>query len=273
MATAYITLLLVFIYYARGNVASPFLNTVDHAFLYVLWRNTFIKPSAGSGSVLEKAVLMFSDTQIVTGIALLVSGYTQMKGGIDVYHWQILVYLVWFSSLTHLTTLTVLRQYFRSNPAVRSWRAFLMLATVIMLGVALLPTGDFFWIPDLFGAVPVKCYYLQLAPRYAGTFAGSAAGGDVPLSTMIVSVLILFYGYATRFVKLSSGATDLARYWLRIVPGRLWKGWIDKCDANKSPRSTRLSLRFFQFLLEVIHTSLHAYYEIYESMLWEVNKP
>jgi len=55
---------------------------------------------------------MFSDPQLVTGIGILVSGYTQITCSLSTYYWQVIVYLAWFSSLTYLTTLTALRAFF-----------------------------------------------------------------------------------------------------------------------------------------------------------------
>ena len=173
---------------------------------------------------------MFSDHQLVTGIALLISGYVQLPCDIDAYHWQILAYLVWFSSLTHLTTLTVLRQYFRETPAIRSWRAALMLVTMIMLSVALLPTGDDYWIVfwdpavpgSMLAGLPVRCFY----QRFASNHAFSHDGPYLEFTNervMVISILILILGYMTRIIKLSSRATDITIYWLRLAPGIQWK--------------------------------------------------
>lgn len=58
---------------------------------------------------LRRTILIISDQQAVTGIALLASGFAQLVSGIASHHWQILVCLVWSPSLKPLTTLTVLR--------------------------------------------------------------------------------------------------------------------------------------------------------------------
>jgi hypothetical protein len=58
-------------------------------------------------------VLLFSDIQIVTSLTILSAGYSQLHCGISSYDWQILVYTAWFSSVTHLTTLTVIWHWFR----------------------------------------------------------------------------------------------------------------------------------------------------------------
>lgn len=92
-----------------GYVDEEFMNRIDRAIADTLWRKDRSKPSEAWKSTLRSAVLMFSDQQLVTGIALLASGYAQLPYGLASYYWQIIIYLAWFSSLTHLTTLTFLR--------------------------------------------------------------------------------------------------------------------------------------------------------------------
>ena len=108
-ASAYLTLLLVVVHYAMGCVPSQFLNGFDKGVLRTVWRLARFRPSRLWEPPLRNAVLMLSDQQLVTGIALLASGYSQLSYGLSSYHWQLIVYLAWFSSLTHLTTLTALR--------------------------------------------------------------------------------------------------------------------------------------------------------------------
>ena len=108
----FLMLLLVVVHYAMGCVPSQFLNKFDEGILRTLWRIAHFRPSETWEPLLRKAVLMLSDQQLVTGIALLASAYSQLSCGLSSYHWQLIVYLAWFSSLTHLTTMTALRQYF-----------------------------------------------------------------------------------------------------------------------------------------------------------------
>ncbi|KAK9847314.1 hypothetical protein MYU51_019581 [Penicillium brevicompactum] len=67
-------------------------------------------------------ILSMSDVQIITGISIIVSGAAQLKCGISTHQWQVLVYLAWFSSLTHLSCLTLLRNCLHQRPAERIWR-------------------------------------------------------------------------------------------------------------------------------------------------------
>jgi hypothetical protein len=56
----------------------------------------------------EAIILAFSDQQLVTGLALLISIY--IKGDITVYTFQVATSLAWFSSTIHLATLVVLKE-------------------------------------------------------------------------------------------------------------------------------------------------------------------
>jgi hypothetical protein len=56
----------------------------------------------------ETIILAFSDQQLITGLALLLSIY--IKGDITVYTFEVATALAWFSSTIHLATLVVLKE-------------------------------------------------------------------------------------------------------------------------------------------------------------------
>lgn len=117
-------------------------------------------------------VLMMSDQQMVTGIALLFSAAAQLRCSISAYHWQVMIYLVWLSSFTHLGTLTILRRYFYNKPLMRLWRLVFITILILLLIAALIPTGNLNWLPlrpqsdtgailpfDGLKGVPALCLY------------------------------------------------------------------------------------------------------------------
>lgn len=65
-------------------------------------------------------MLAMSDLQILTGVSILMRGYIQLHYGITCWHWQQLVYLAWFSRVTHQACLTLLRAYLYLNPVERT---------------------------------------------------------------------------------------------------------------------------------------------------------
>ena len=84
---------------------------------------------------LEKFVLALSDQQLVTGLAILIAGYTN-RCTLSLFHFNIIASLAWFSSTTHLSTLAVLRVYLMDRPRVRDWRVVAMVSLLGLLVAA-----------------------------------------------------------------------------------------------------------------------------------------
>ena len=84
---------------------------------------------------------VISDQQILTGVSILTAGYAK-RCSINVYHWQVVVYLAWMSSGTHLITLSVLRNYLREKSILRLSRVAGMFILFLMLFIAIAPTGS-----------------------------------------------------------------------------------------------------------------------------------
>src|SRR4051794_18990845 len=94
-----------------------------------------------------QCMLMIADTQLVTGFAIAISGYSSFSCGLSVYHWKMLVYLVWFSCVTHLAALTCLRTYLHVHWIARFFRLTFMALLMIFIIVGLVPTGHFNFSP------------------------------------------------------------------------------------------------------------------------------
>ncbi|KXH37099.1 hypothetical protein CSIM01_00161 [Colletotrichum simmondsii] len=99
------------------------------------------------GSAVEQAfhkcIITLADAQLITGIAIILSGYYALAKGLSTYHWQMVVCLAWFSTMTHLSALTFLRTYLHNHPAGRLWRLLLMSLLTALLAVSFVPTGHF----------------------------------------------------------------------------------------------------------------------------------
>ena len=258
-----------------GCVREQDLNIVDEKFLRMIRRLAHFAPSPEWKKPLGKAVLMFSDQQIVTGIALLASGFSQLPTGLDAYHWQIVVYLAWFSSFTHLTTLTVLRSYFQHYPATRLWRVFFMLVTVTLLGVALLPTGNQFWLkshregPITLG-IPALCFFLSRNFNMS-TFGLPVGDQGDQGPSMTISILVLFFGYVTRMVKLWPKASGFTRSWLRTKPGNAIKRVLHASNHQSRQPKANIYWKLKRMVFEVIYIVILAHLVLWDSMLWEVS--
>ena len=100
--TAYLTLALLILHYVTvhdyhrtNGRGKEYSNPIDRSVLIFIRQRVFAwTPSRRFEYAMEKAVLILSDAQLVTGLAILISGYSQLNCGISAYHWQIMVCVV-----------------------------------------------------------------------------------------------------------------------------------------------------------------------------------
>ncbi|KAJ9616368.1 hypothetical protein H2200_000086 [Cladophialophora chaetospira] len=192
-----------------SNGTSYHANPLDTCFLGLLRKSkqsiqsskerTTSPPARSLQSRLEaaciKCVLSMSDLQIWAGISILASGFAQLKCGLSCYHWQLLTYVAWFSAVTHLACLTILRNYLYNRQGERLWRICGMLVVLVMLIVALIPTGNYDFQQFDGDSRPypgeyAMCYFWQMSRDL-----------DVVVPT-VLSILILALGFASRVVRL-----------------------------------------------------------------------
>ena len=295
MLSAYLTLTLVIIHYLIDRRQQR--NSVDKAFLdFVVPKALTIQSEDTSERwtrAFDAAVLFLGDTQVVTSIAIILSGYVQLPCGLSAYHWEIVVDLAWFSALTHLTALTSLRHYFQHRPAMALWRVLFMGITLILLSSALQPTG---YVPQTPEDVDPALQYVSTVASFRNFVASPAicllnghrraelakslflaSDSSLPLNKaeppfntvlILVSIAYLVTSYITRIIRLSKSAADTANRWFRTAPMKLL------CEAYKSAgtryiRSRNLA-RLYKGFLVVCITLSETMYEIGNSMLWEI---
>ena len=70
-------------------------------------------------------------------------------------NFEIATGLAWFSSMTHLATLSVLRLYFRERPRLRLVRLVGMVTVLVLLITTVLLLANF----DIDGSTPVQCAF------------------------------------------------------------------------------------------------------------------
>lgn len=132
------------------------------------------------------------DLQLVTGFSILISGAVQLDCGLTVYEWQIVVYLAWFSCLTHLSCLMVMRSYLHVHTVGRTWRLVAMGVLAILLIVGLLPTANY-----------GHLYNQRPGPSdYAKCYLKVRRSSGITLCSMILSVLTIAIGFISRVMKL-----------------------------------------------------------------------
>lgn len=135
--------------------------------------------------ILEKILLGLSDTQLLTGMAILIAGY--VKCSISVYHSSIVSDLAWFASGTHLSSLQVLRRYMIKYPVTRIVRIVLLLAMGGLLLSLVIYQGNRYWFDSW--ATPAQCLF-------ADTNTYGDAGGN-PARWMAANIVLLVLGYST----------------------------------------------------------------------------
>lgn len=136
---------------------------------------------------LERFLLTLSDQQLVTGLAVLIAGYTN-RCSRSLYHFNIIAALGWFSSTTHLSTLAVLRAYLIDHPRVRNWRVIAMLG---IFGLLVVSQFESFSTQD--NSLPVQC-----------AFESFGQGGLYSLNIiqLILIMIFLCVSYANRTRRL-----------------------------------------------------------------------
>uniref|UniRef100_A0A4E9ENQ1 Uncharacterized protein n=1 Tax=Gibberella zeae TaxID=5518 RepID=A0A4E9ENQ1_GIBZA len=163
-------------------------------------------------SAFNNCVITLSDIQIFTGISVLISGYMALNCGLSAYHWQLMVYLAWMASVTHLACLSFLRNYLMNRPDKRLWRVVLMFSVMILLAIAVGITGHFELEGDAKEPAHFAVCYLRM-PMDRSTVA---------FESMLKMILLIIYGFFIRLAKMS----------------RVLEGYLREQGARLGQRST-----------------------------------
>lgn len=211
---------------------------------------------------LNQSVLTFIDIQIITGISILISGFWSLQCGLSEYHWQLIVHMAWFSSITHLSALSFLRHYLHNRRKERFWRLVSMFLLLALLSVAVGITGQFSW--DEGDTWPED--YAICA------FSTPLDSSTAAFQSMVLTVLLLLYGYSIRLAKMTGpfakGLRELAVYLkkLSLSNEEEWRQAVHKLEFRTF--KTGLYQPLWIALLRVAHVNLH----LFTSFLAEVGK-
>lgn len=220
-----------------------------------------------------------SDIQIITGVSILVSGAAQLEQGLSCYQWQVVVYLAWFSSMTHLAGLTLLRNYLYHRPAERAWRLFSMLVLVVMLVFALVPTANYQWYTTERIEPALADYalcYLKPARRYDETFLNPFLEANQSATVAaILSILLVLIGFLSRVFKLHRNLALGVDRKLRGNLSHFLRNYLRKlynwCDIDGSPRT--LKRMFLYRPLIALFLAGRLFLDLWSSMFFEVIFP
>jgi hypothetical protein len=213
-----------------------------------------------------------SDLQILTGISILISGYAQLRCGLSCYHWQLLVDLAWFSNLTHLACLTFLRNYLYINQGERAWRLIGMGVLVVMLLVAMVPTGNYNWGNGLTN----QDWDTTILPQpsdYAICYFRRAQKADkLTFASMVISIVLVVFGFLSRVVRLHKSLSVGYVGNIRDAASKMCKAYLLKIykwsDVEKSPNG--LKRLFIYRPLLAVFLSFRVALDAWSSMFVEV---
>lgn len=230
----------------------------------------------------------------------MISGFVLLFQGIQAYHWQLIVLIAWFSSITHLSAMTVLRSYLRLRRVETSVRFGLMICLLIMLIVAFIPTAFFDWINSssvmegcsaAYSCSPAICFFdyanarrlsAGLDPEYCGlmTPPSNPAG-----QAMVVSLILLIVGFVSRSVKLFNFLSMAVHIYLRRPISKraqqvfTWLLGLSKTETASDPMTSE-SMPRNSLYLKVLHHPFEAMFlsfritsDLIGSMLAEVRSP
>jgi hypothetical protein len=236
----------------------------------------------------------FSDLQLVTGISIIIGGLSQLEWGLQVYHFLEVGNLAWFSTMTHILTLTVLRDTIRTNQRLRILRIISMGILVVLLLCVMAPIG-YLVSPSSaeasYGHYPIRpefpawCLYRPSiewesslfgprefsVPEY-GPIDHSTSGYNIAYTVLTFGIII--YGYLSRVILLFPGLAS--RSVLRIPEGQPWLaiesklaklGSLSYTSANQVVRMLASLSRRLIYSFSVL---IVAGKQLYGSKVWEV---
>ena len=87
--------------------------------------------------VIERLIIALADQQLITGFAILITGWITYHKDIFGAHFTLVIYLSSLSSSSHLAAIITLRKYFGANPALALLRIALITAFALVLAASI----------------------------------------------------------------------------------------------------------------------------------------
>ncbi|KAH0840964.1 hypothetical protein FOPE_06436 [Fonsecaea pedrosoi] len=230
--------------------------------------------------VLTGFILTLSDQQLVTGLAILITGYSQ-RCEISGYHFVIIANLAWFSSTTHLSTLAILRYYLINHPVLKVWRMIGMICLLGMLFHAQLYTQWY----TIF-SLPIQCTFTVGLP-YLSSAAEDGRYTFFNASIWSTILIFLIFTYGNNFIRLlaappSTSVLTLVDVSIRKACGLRSSGSVPTTLTNNNttpsghnavagnPRRPN-RLRGFAADIKKTFFSTYALWNLFtESFMWEI---
>lgn len=194
----------------------------------------------------------------------------QLRCGLSAFHWQIIVLLAWFSSITHLSCLTFLHNYLYNRQVERVWRLVAMGLMLSMLLVAMVPTGGYNWTSDYYE----DSGHSRPKPRdYAICYLRPARDDeDFAFSTMVISALLLTLGFISRVIRLHRSLSVSVLGRARAVCSENARGCLRRIYVKLGMETSALTLKrmFLYRPLLALFLTARALLDLWNSMFIEV---
>lgn len=252
--------------YFAGLVPPEFIRRVDTICL----RANSRRCQSDWKKTLEKLVLIFSDQQLITGLAIAVAGFIEcFKHDLSSHHWRIVVYLIWTSSTVHLISLSLLREWLLGRPFLRNLRVSGMLILAVVLMVSLIPLLNENF---LAGNLPVRCFWTHYWHKDYDAFLPTY---ETP--NTIISYVLILIGYTWKFVDAFGTSRVRARKWLVCAPILYLERTIKDRVSPKPVRwswnwtcSKALTCLYIQLLLvcDILESFMFTLLLLLTTLLW-----
>lgn len=172
---------------------------------------------------LQRFLLALSDQQLVTGMAIMIAGLTNPCSR-SIYHFNIIAALGWFSSTTHLSTLTVLHGHLVNHPRTRDlWVIGMLciLGLLIVFQISTYSTQDNY--------LSVECLWLYFWPEIPDPFT---------IIQLILILIFLVTNYVDKVGSLYTADPDWTVY--DCLLKAVTNDWFLKAETRSSSKRNRV---------------------------------
>lgn len=174
------------------------------------------------------------DIQFVTGLGIVIGGFIDLPKGISAYHFILVTHLAWFSNLTHICGLTVLRNYFHTRPTEKFIRILCIIILAFILLIAMGPTLSFNWphLDEGTASLPGTDAICLYNPYRSVAWHEKSREGHVTVQfsqsiafqSGIVSIVLLVLSLVSRMIKFHSSLS---------APCQLLRRKVDAMGARR----------------------------------------
>jgi hypothetical protein len=168
--------------------------------------------------VLSKNLLAFSDTQLLTGLAIQ---FTAMLKHCDmtVYHFRVVTELAFLTTITHLLTVVALRNYFVKNKWINLPRIFFMLGNLALLGYTSFVAYSYDLVPGVDLSQSLACFFQGERPKIKEAFGTKWTALLIGAIGGHVTVILAMY-----WLKDSKDSSANRQWWWWL--GAAFRTWI-----------------------------------------------